>query len=139
MANSHPGSYCGQDAYSDMLVTDNGVVHRKRTSPSVVSERESRCAELYGRSTEIITRGGEEPLSEKNKTVVNVVLLIKKLQKQHVPKQVKKQFIVQFVNMKKKKQYQQMDILVAFGQQKKSQQKQKKAKWKVCVKYVEKL
>ena len=22
MANSHPGSYCGQDAYSDMLVTD---------------------------------------------------------------------------------------------------------------------
>lgn len=21
MANSHPGSYCGQDAYSDMLVT----------------------------------------------------------------------------------------------------------------------
>ena len=24
MANSHPGSYCGQDAYSDMLVTENG-------------------------------------------------------------------------------------------------------------------
>ena len=70
MANSHPGSYCGQDAYSDMLVTDNGMVHRKRTSPSVVSERESGCAELYGRSTEIITRGGEEPLSEKTKTVV---------------------------------------------------------------------
>ena len=23
MANSHPGSYCGQDAYNDMLVTDN--------------------------------------------------------------------------------------------------------------------
>lgn len=23
MANSHPGSYCGQDAYSDMLVTQN--------------------------------------------------------------------------------------------------------------------
>ena len=23
MANSHPGSYCGQDAYSDMLVTEN--------------------------------------------------------------------------------------------------------------------
>lgn len=22
MANSHPGSYCGQDAYSDMLVTE---------------------------------------------------------------------------------------------------------------------
>ena len=23
MANSHPGSYCGQDAYSDMFVTEN--------------------------------------------------------------------------------------------------------------------
>ena len=22
MANSHPGSYCGQDAYSDMFVTE---------------------------------------------------------------------------------------------------------------------
>ena len=22
MANSHPGSYCGQDAYNDMLITD---------------------------------------------------------------------------------------------------------------------
>ena len=64
MANSHPGSYCGQDAYSDMLVTDNGMVHRKRTSSSVVSERESRCAELYGRSAEIITRGGGEMTSE---------------------------------------------------------------------------
>lgn len=25
MANSHPGSYCGQDAYNDMLVTENGI------------------------------------------------------------------------------------------------------------------
>ena len=24
MANSHPGSYCGQDAYNDMLVTEKG-------------------------------------------------------------------------------------------------------------------
>lgn len=24
MANSHPGSYCGQDAYSDMLITEKG-------------------------------------------------------------------------------------------------------------------
>ena len=23
MANSHPGSYCGQDAYNDMLVTES--------------------------------------------------------------------------------------------------------------------
>ena len=73
MANSHPGSYCGQDAYSDMLVTEkqDGMVHRKRTSPSVISERESRCAELYGRSAEIINRGGVELLEENNvRTVV---------------------------------------------------------------------
>ena len=27
MANSHPGSYCGQDAYNDMFVTEktNGI------------------------------------------------------------------------------------------------------------------
>lgn len=33
MANSHPGSYCGQDAYSDMLITggDNGVGDGVRT------------------------------------------------------------------------------------------------------------
>ena len=64
MANSHPGSYCGQDAYNDMLVADNGMVHRKWASSSVVSERESRCAELHGRSTEIITRWGGEMTSE---------------------------------------------------------------------------
>lgn len=27
MANSHPGSYCGQDAYSDMFVTERRNVH----------------------------------------------------------------------------------------------------------------
>lgn len=58
MANSHPGSYCGQDAYSDMLVTDDGMVHRKRTVMPVISTEDSRCAELYARSTGNITRGG---------------------------------------------------------------------------------
>lgn len=33
MANSHPGSYCGQDAYTDMFVTEsnhdeNDIVRR---------------------------------------------------------------------------------------------------------------
>ena len=70
MANSHPGSYCGQDAYSDMLVTDNGMVHRKRTSPSVISERESRCAELYGRSTENFERTERERESMANQNTV---------------------------------------------------------------------
>ena len=31
MANSHPGSYCGQDAYQDMLVTQTPVVFDKET------------------------------------------------------------------------------------------------------------
>ena len=70
MANSHPGSYCGQDAYSDMLVTDNGMVHRKRTSPSVVSEQESRCAELHGRSTENFERTERERESMANQNTV---------------------------------------------------------------------
>ena len=40
MANSHPGSYCGQDAYSDMFVTEKkneSDLYRKRTT--------SRCAD----------------------------------------------------------------------------------------------
>jgi DNA (cytosine-5)-methyltransferase 1 len=65
MANSHPGSYCGQDAYSDMLVTDNGLLHRKRTSASEHS-RHSRSVELYARSTGNSEKwGGEEKMSEK--------------------------------------------------------------------------
>ena len=64
MANSHPGSYCGQDAYSDMLVVDDGFMHGKRTTASSSADRGRRCAELYGRSTEIITRGGGEMTSE---------------------------------------------------------------------------
>lgn len=34
MANSHPGSYCGQDAYNDMLITegnDGALLHGNRT------------------------------------------------------------------------------------------------------------
>ena len=50
MANSHPGSYCGQDAYNGMLVTEN-VVYRKRTIGTIENERECRNAELYARST----------------------------------------------------------------------------------------
>lgn len=30
-AGAHPGSYNGQDAYNDMLVTDDGIVHGNRT------------------------------------------------------------------------------------------------------------
>ena len=30
MANSHPGSYCGQDAYNDMLIVDSPQRERER-------------------------------------------------------------------------------------------------------------
>ena len=48
MANSHPGSYCGQDAYSDMLVTEYrecGVSEMGRKING--SYKKSRGIELY--------------------------------------------------------------------------------------------
>ena len=30
MANSHPGSYCGQDAYADLLITESPQRERER-------------------------------------------------------------------------------------------------------------
>ena len=57
---AHPGSYNGQDAYNDMLVTDESLLHWKRSSESVEIERNSRSVELYGRSDEtvVLHRGG---------------------------------------------------------------------------------
>ena len=51
MANSHPGSYCGQDAYNDMFVTENELLHRKRTNTTTEDIAFGRCAELYARPT----------------------------------------------------------------------------------------
>ena len=53
MTNSHPGSYCGQDAYNDMFVTEkrHGLLHRKRTMGTTENEQEGRGVELYARST----------------------------------------------------------------------------------------
>lgn len=53
MANSHPGSYCGQDAYTDMFITEkmNGLRNRERTGKSMELTNEGRCAELHARST----------------------------------------------------------------------------------------
>lgn len=51
MANSHPGSYCGQDAYNDMFVTENKnglrnasnrIVQRIRTGISIEDARLQR-------------------------------------------------------------------------------------------------
>ena len=58
MANSHPGSYCGQDAYNDMLITENrNVLHRKRTGRPVETVEQGRSIELYARSASDF-RGG---------------------------------------------------------------------------------
>lgn len=43
MANSHPGSYCGQDAYSDMLITGEKDDRKRRTDC-----RDSGCQLLQG-------------------------------------------------------------------------------------------
>lgn len=53
---AHAGSYNGQDAYNDMLVADNGFLHRKRTDESA-NERESRSVELYARPTDYFEGG----------------------------------------------------------------------------------
>ena len=52
MANSHPGSYCGQDAYNDMFVMEkrNGLLHWKRATDAVAVDAPCGCAELHARS-----------------------------------------------------------------------------------------
>ena len=61
MANSHPGSYCGQDAYSDMFVTENRneLLHRQRTIDAAQTVGESGSTQLHARSTGNY-RGGTE-------------------------------------------------------------------------------
>lgn len=66
MANSHPGSYCGQDAYSDMLVTENELLHRKRTGTSMGTASESRSVELHARSAGDSAKwGGDKAMEQK--------------------------------------------------------------------------
>lgn len=64
MANSHPGSYCGQDAYSDMLVTDDGIRSWERSAASSTVAGNSRCAELYARPASSINSWGGETMKE---------------------------------------------------------------------------
>ena len=61
MANSHPGSYCGQDAYSDMFVTENRneLLHRQWAIDAAQTVGESGGAQLHARSTGDY-RGGTE-------------------------------------------------------------------------------
>ena len=67
MANSHPGSYCGQDAYNDMFVTEknNGLLHRQRTSASALLTREGWSIEHDGRSAENSEGGARHGNSSK--------------------------------------------------------------------------
>ena len=59
-ANTHPGSYCGQDAYNDMFVVrkKDELLHRKWADTSALSSAEGRNAELYARSTNYPEGGG---------------------------------------------------------------------------------
>lgn len=62
MANSHPGSYCGQDAYSDMFVTEKkneSDMYRQRAIARCDADRSGAVqnAELYARPDEDY-RGG---------------------------------------------------------------------------------
>lgn len=67
MANSHPGSYCGQDAYNDMFVTERkDVVCRERTAAPSPDKQQGRSVELYARSTDTSTEriwGGTEDMA----------------------------------------------------------------------------
>lgn len=61
MANSHPGSYCGQDAYSDMLVTEGMNELFISGVGSVQGFGSGKCAEaarLQGRYRSYFKRGG---------------------------------------------------------------------------------
>ena len=60
----HPGSYNGQDAYNDMLITDENILYRKRSSRPTEPVGKGRCAELYARPTGNHDRGGGISVSE---------------------------------------------------------------------------
>lgn len=46
MANSHPGSYCGQDAYNDMLVTENeDIFTAKNRRVQTIRQSKDNCTQ----------------------------------------------------------------------------------------------
>ena len=46
---AHPGSYNGQDAYSDMLVVDENSKHWQRATATDNHDRNIECSGLYAR------------------------------------------------------------------------------------------
>lgn len=64
----HPGSYNGQDAYNDMLITGgDDVLRRQRTTASGAADGSGRCAELHARSTDNF-RGGWKLYGQRSET-----------------------------------------------------------------------
>ena len=66
-ANSHPGSYTGQDAFNDMLPVierNNDVLCRKRSASSDFNADSNKHAGLYARSANF-GRGGSDLESER--------------------------------------------------------------------------
>lgn len=58
---AHPGSYNGQDAYNDMLVTDNeSNKHWERATSQHQYDRGAESAGLYARYASDPHRGGVE-------------------------------------------------------------------------------
>lgn len=45
MANSHPGSYCGQDAYNNMLVTENDIFISGHRSVQRIGPGKDTCSQ----------------------------------------------------------------------------------------------
>lgn len=74
MANSHPGSYCGQDAYSDMLVTENehnDVFFSEKRRIQGVSAGVNRISETIQRCDRFSCEGGGwNEMNGASKTVV---------------------------------------------------------------------
>lgn len=62
----HPGSYNGQNAYNEMLVTEDGLLHRERTIRPAETVAESWRAELYARSADNFGEGGQMKYSIEN-------------------------------------------------------------------------
>lgn len=62
---AHAGSYNGQDAYNDMLITDGSKMHREWAASSSGTVGDGRSTELHARSTSPTDRGGGLEMNEK--------------------------------------------------------------------------
>lgn len=56
---AHPGSYNGQDAYNDLLITDERSMYWKRTDVQHNNAADSEHIGLHARSASHIDKGGK--------------------------------------------------------------------------------